>query len=52
MKTNFDEYVEITEFLSKVRDKVNDKFYVDVPDIAIVLILKEYEEFKKRMEDV
>lgn len=45
--TQFQEYLEISEFLRKVRDKVNDKFYVDVPDKAIVLILKEYEEFKK-----
>ena len=43
----FEEYLELSEFLRKVRDKVNDKFYVDVPDRAIVLILKEYEEFKK-----
>lgn len=34
--TQFEEYLELSEFLRKVRDKVNDKFYVDVPDKAIV----------------
>ena len=43
----FEEYLEISEFLRKVRDKVNDRCYTDVSENNILLILGEYEAFKK-----
>jgi hypothetical protein len=47
----FQEYLTLSEWMSKVRDEVNDKFYIDVTDKAIIHILKRYEELKKEMEE-
>lgn len=47
---SFDEVVQINEFVSKVQDEVYDEFYTHVPQKALVLILKRYEEFKKDLE--
>ncbi len=47
---SFEEVVQINEFISKVQDEINDKFYTNVPEKALILILKRYEEFKKGAE--
>ena len=51
MRTNLDDYIEVTEFMDSIQTELNDKFYIDVPYKALVLAFKRYEEFKKRMEE-
>lgn len=46
----FQEYMLLSEWMDKVRDEVNDKFYIDVNEKAIIHILKRYEELKKETE--
>lgn len=50
MRTNFDEYVAITEFMDKLQRDIEEKHYVHVPTKALTFIMKRYEEFKTEME--
>lgn len=50
MKTNFDEYVAITEFIDKLQASLEDNYNVYVPNKALTFIMKRYEEFKIEME--
>lgn len=45
----FQEYMTLSEWMSEVREELDDEFYIDVLDKAIIHILKRYEELKKEM---
>lgn len=47
----FEEFMVLSEFLDKVRNEVDDRFYINLPDKVIIHVLKQYEEFKKELPD-
>lgn len=50
MKTNFDEYVAITEFMDKLISDIDHEYGIRISYKNIMLIIKRYEEFKIEME--